>query len=282
MPVDGRALARMLVPRRVRNWLRSPRASLRWIGDGVRDALVGPVDFDVRAGWRLACPRAARRAYRAHVDDPEQVAELDAFIATCWAPVRLFDVGAHFGLFSFAALRYGGPGSGAVAVEPSPVATRMLRRVAVANGAADRIEVVRAAAGAGRGRIGMVDVGVQAAGYFITADAAHPATEQSAVPLVTVDALALQFGAPTHLKVDVEGAEEAVLRGALAVLRSAEPPLLFLEFHHGMLRERGGAAPAAAVDLLASLGFVIYDTNGRIWDREELLRRDLVRVMARR
>lgn len=270
------------MPRRVRNWLRSPRASLRWIGEAALDALVGPVGFDVRAGWRLACPRAARRAYRAHVVDPEQAAELDAFIATCRGPVRLFDVGAHFGLFSFAALRYGAAGSRAVSVEPSPVAARMLRRVAVANGVADRLEVVRAAAGAEVGRLGMVDVGVQAAGYFIPADAAHPAAEQSAVPLVTVDALALRFGVPTHLKVDVEGSEEAVLRGALTVLRSAEPPLLFLECHLRMLRERGGAAPAAAVDLLASLGFAIYDTNHRIWDREELLHRDLVRVIARR
>ena len=279
--MDARALARKLVPRGLRNWLRSPRASLRWIGEGVRDALGGPVTLEVRPGWRLACPRAARRTYRAHVEDPEQAAELDAFVATCRSPMLLFDVGAHFGLFAFAALRFGGSLARAVAVDPSPAALRVALRVARRNGLADRVEVVRAAAGAMEGSVAMVDVGVQASGYYVPADAAHPAGEQSVVPAVTVDALALRFGTPTHLKIDVEGFEAEVLRGAAAVLRSAAPPLLFVELHHRMVRERGGD-PAGVLDLLASWGFTIYDPQSRIWGREDLLRRDLVRVIARR
>jgi len=279
--MGARALARKAVPRRIRNWLRSPRATLRWLGDALLDALGGPTPFEARPGWRLDCPRVARRAFRAHVVDPEQVAELDAFIATCRAPLLLFDVGAHYGLFSLAALRFGGPLARAVAVDPSPAAARMLRRVARRNGLIDRVDVVRAAAGAAEGRVGMVDVGVQAAGYYVPADDAHPAGEQSSVPAVTVDALARRFGAPTHLKIDVEGFEEEVLRGALAVLRSRAPPVLFLELHHQMVRARG-LDPAGTLDLLASLGYAIYDKDSRIWDRENLLRRDLVRVIARR
>ena len=279
--MDGRALARKVVPRRLRNWLRSPRASLRWLRDGFLDALGGGVPLAVRPGWALLCPRAARRAYGAHVTDPEQADELDAFIAACRPAMLLFDVGAHFGLFSFAALRFGGPLSRAVAVDPSPAAVRMARRVARHNDMADRLEVVRAAAGAVEGTTMLVDVGVQASGYYVPADAAHPASEQSAVPAVTVDALARRFGQPTHLKIDVEGFEEAVLRGAAAVLRNAEPPAVFLELHHRMVRERG-LDPAGALDLLASCGYTIYDNRSRIWDRGELLRRDLVRVAARR
>ncbi len=279
--MDSRALARKLVPRRLRNWLRSPRASLRWLGDGLLDALGGPVPLEVRPGWVLVCPRAARRAYHAHVADPEQAAELDAFIAACRPRMLLFDVGAHFGLFSFAALRFGGPHARAIAVDPSPAALRTALRVARRNGLADRLEIVRAAAGAVEGRVGMVDVGVQASGYYVPADDAHPASEQSSVPAVTVDALAQRFGQPTHLKIDVEGFEEEVLRGAAAVLRCADPPAVFLELHHRMARGRG-LDPAGTLDLLASGGFTIYDKRSRIWDRDELLRRDLVRVIARR
>jgi FkbM family methyltransferase len=279
--MDGRTLARTVVPRRLRNWLRSPRASLGWLGDGLLDALGGPVPLEIRPGWVLVCPRAARRAYGAHIADPDQAAELDGFIAACRPPMRLFDVGAHFGLFSFAALRFGGPLARAVAVDPSPAAVRMARRVARRNGLADRLETVQAAAGVAEGRVGMVDVGVQASGYYVPADAAHPASEQSAVPAVTVDALARRFGQPTHLKIDVEGSEEEVLRGATAVLRSAEPPAVFLELHHRMVRERG-LDPAGALELLAAWEFTIYDNRSRIWDREALLRGDLVRVVARR
>jgi FkbM family methyltransferase len=279
--MDARALARKVVPRRLRNWVRSPRATLRWLGDGLLDTLGGAASLEVRPGWRLVCPRTARRAYRAHVADPEQAAELDAFIAACRPPMLLFDAGAHFGLFSFAALWFGGPLARAVAVDPSPAAARMARRVARRNGLADRLEVVQAAAGAVEGRVGMVDVGVQASGYYVPADDAHPAGEQSTVPAVTVDALARRFGGPTHLKIDVEGFEEHVLRGAVAVLRRAEPPVVFLELHHRMVRERG-LDPVVTLDLLASWGFTIYDNRSRIWDREELLRRDLVRVIARR
>jgi FkbM family methyltransferase len=277
-----RTLARRAVPRGVRNWLRSPAGTLRWLRDGGLDAARGPVTVEVRPGWRLVCPRAAwRLAYGAHVGDPEQTAELDAFVATCRGPVLLFDVGAHFGLFSFAALHYGGPGSRAVAVEPSPLAVRMARRVARRNALADRLDIVVAAAGACEGGLMLVDAGVQAAGYYVPADRGHPAGERSPVRAVTVDALARRFGVPTHLKIDVEGMEEDVLRGARGVLAGPAAPILLLELHHGLVRGRGGD-PAGVLDLLAGLGFVVSDPAGRVIGCEALLGRDLARVVARR
>jgi len=112
-----RALLRRVVPRVIRNWLRSPSRSLAWAWDELGHALGrDPVIF-LRAGWSVRAHPAARRAFGIPQSDPSQIAELDAFIASCCPGMMLFDIGAHFGLFSFAALHYGGPTARAVAVD---------------------------------------------------------------------------------------------------------------------------------------------------------------------
>lgn len=281
MPIDLRPLARRLIPRRVRNWLRSPLRSLAWVRDGLLHRLGRDVIVELRPGWRLtAHPAAWRTAYRLHTVDPEQIAELDGFIRECRQPMLLFDIGAHFGLFSLAALHYGGPQARAVAVDPSPVAIGMLRRVALQNDLADRLTAMEAAAAAESGQVSLIDVGVQAAGYFVPADDAHPTGERTSVQAVTIDALARRFGLPTHLKIDVEGFEADVLQGARAVLGAAVPPTLFLELHHLLVRERG-LDPAGAIELVSSLGYGFFDGSGQATDGSALLGRDLVRVIAR-
>ena len=85
----------------------------------------------MRPGWLITChPAAYRCAYHLQINDPEQVLEFDNFIDNSFQGMVLFDVGAHFGLFSLAALHYGGPGSRAIAVDPSPIAVRFLKYVA--------------------------------------------------------------------------------------------------------------------------------------------------------
>lgn len=274
-------LARALLPRSLRNWLRSPVATWRWLRDQASHLAGRDPVVEIRPGWRLRChPLALRTAYRAHLDDPEQVAELDGFIAECTPGMVLFDLGAHFGLFSLATVHYGGPGARALAVDPSPVAVRLTRLIAAMNGAADRITVVRAAAGDAEGAVELVDVGVLAAGYYVPADAAHPAGERTRVNAVTVDGLAARHGmAPTHVKIDVEGAEAAALRGARATLTLAPAPLLFLELHNDLARRAAGD-PAAPLRLLEEYGYRV-DGLEREGARAALLARGIARVVAR-
>src|SRR5690606_3717978 len=73
-----RAVARAVVPRRVRNWLRSPRQAVRWVVNEWR----GPIDFRIRDDWTFRCPRnAAERAFHLQLQDPPQVREFDDFVA---------------------------------------------------------------------------------------------------------------------------------------------------------------------------------------------------------
>lgn len=257
-----RTLARTVLPRAVRNWLRSPSATLRWLRDGVRHAAGADIVAEVRPGWRIRChPAAWRLAYRFHVEDVEQRAELDAFLASCRPGMVLVDVGAHYGLFSLAAVHCGGPGASAIAVEPSAPAIRMLRDVAEANGLGDRITTVLAAGTDHDGPVELVSVGVQAGDYLVSPGADHGPAERTVVPGVTLDGLCRNLDrSPTHLKIDVEGAEEAVLLGGSRTLALARP-LVFLELHVALIRQRGGD-PARPVRVLESHGYQVALVGG--------------------
>src|SRR6185503_4566589 len=67
-----RRLARVL-PRRWRNWLRSPAATLKWAWDDLRHRGGADLVAELRPGWRIRChPAAWRMAYRVHQEDEEQ------------------------------------------------------------------------------------------------------------------------------------------------------------------------------------------------------------------
>lgn len=272
-----------LIPRGIRNWLRSPRATVSWIADDLRHRSGADRDVVLRPGSTVRChPAAYRMAYAAHVNDPEQARELDAFIQACRPGMILFDLGAHFGLFSLAAAHFGGPGARAVAVDPSGFACRMVRAQASLNHAADRIAVVEAAIADRPGTREMVPVGVIAAGYFSAAGAAHGAAERQEVRAVTVDDLAREHTLwPTHLKVDVEGAEADALRGARAAVARNPAPVLFLELHNAMVRDRGGD-PAETLRVIRDMGYRLYGLDNSSLTHQAVLERPLLRVIARR
>ena len=272
---------RAILPRAARNWLRDPRQTLQWGLDAGRFA-AGRVDnLEMRIGWVLrAHPLAARCAYEPLRQDPEQRAELDRFLAACVPGMRLLDVGAHFGVFSFAALHYGGATASAVAVDPSGTAARMLALQASLNGCADRLLVVQACAGEVEGWRGMLDTGVIGAGYFVAADENRRPEDLSNVRAVSVDALCAELAfTPTHLKIDVEGEELAVLRGASGLLTGASCPLVFLELHNEILVARG-ADPEDVVGWLTARGFTCEDVlTGPI--RPITFLRPVTRLVAR-
>jgi FkbM family methyltransferase len=234
----------------------------------------------VRKGWTLRCPRnAAERAYHLQIFDPAQAREFDQFIefVRTQGRVVLLDIGCHFGIFSFAAIRYGAPGSSALAADPSGEAERMVRRVSRMNRCEDRVQFVRAAAGASEGTIEMVETGCLGAGYVVQ-PRGHPPSDRRRIRLTTVDALSRELKEPpTVFKIDVEGAEFDVLEGGRHVLGELHTPL-FLEIHARMLRERG-VNPSIVTRRLVDYGYRIL-VDGQDWGRGADINEDLVRVMA--
>jgi FkbM family methyltransferase len=189
--------------------------------------------------------------------------------------MNLFDIGAHFGIFSLAAAHFGGK---AVAVDPSPTAKRMIAKQAALNGYTDRIQIVQAAVSDTNGAMGLLSSGVFSDGYFKVAEG-RSKRDLTQTRAVTVDQMVRDFGIPTHLKIDVEGHEAAVLRGARATL-SQFSPLLFLELHNEMVVSEGGD-PTSALDEIAQLDYATFGHDGRALSRTEILARPIVRILAK-
>jgi len=92
--------------------------------------------------------------------------------------------------------------------------------------------------------------------------------------------MARTYGNPTHIKIDVEGYEAAVLRGAAEALKQISP-VLFLELHNEMVRTDGGN-PSAALDLLDQFGYVTFALSGERISRPAILDKGIIRIVARR
>lgn len=142
------------------------------------------------------------------------------------------DVGANVGVYSVDLSRAVGPAGHVIAIEPLPATVDELRFNLAQNGCRN-VEVVVAAAGAVGGQVELL---------LAEDPALHSASRElplGQVPLgtlkvasVTLDDLWNGAGRPpvTFVKIDVEGGEEEVLRGALALI-SAYRPSMIVEVH---------------------------------------------------
>ena len=273
----AKSLVRTVIPRSVRNWMRSPRKSAGWMWQTARFRLGASKELQLSPRCSLVChPLAYRSAYEAQVCDPDQSEEFRQFLSYCHAGMFLFDIGASFGVFSLACGKLGGR---AIAVEPSAIATEMIETQIKLNGLAGTVEVVQAAAGESTGSIEMLSSGVFADGYYkVVPGRSH--RETTSVDMTTVDDLCTRFGMPTHLKIDVEGYEGAVLRGARQLLAKSSP-LIFLELHNQMVAATGGD-PSQLVDELLNLGYEFFSVRGERMSKGLALSAPICRVLARR
>jgi FkbM family methyltransferase len=275
--VSLKSAIRATVPRSLRNWLRSPSKSLEWLSDYVRFYFGSTKVLRLSAEWSVIChPGAYHVAHEAQVADPEQSEEFRSFISSCHSGMLLFDIGAHFGMFSLAAAHFQGR---AVAVDPSPTAIRMIAIQARLNNCSSRIHSVLAAVSESNGVIRLLSSGVFSHGYLRVVGG-RPVRELTPVPALTIDHMVRHYGTPTHLKIDVEGHEAAVLRGGRATLAHSSP-LIFIELHNQMVGLDGGD-PNAALDELAALGYSTYALNGEPIERRAILQKAIIRVAARR
>ncbi|MFC7475292.1 FkbM family methyltransferase [Dankookia sp. GCM10030260] len=166
------------------------------------------------------------------------------------------DVGANLGYYALLMADLAGPRGRVLAIEPNPAVARLLQASLDVNGYGPRAEVMAVALGDGSDGTGFLAiphnepknaalVAGAAAGHF----AAHAAVVE--VPVLAFDSLAEAWPRIDLVKIDAEGAEDAILRGMAAMLRR-DRPLLILEFNHA--RPYDGAAVLA--ELLGIYGAV--------------------------
>jgi FkbM family methyltransferase len=156
--------------------------------------------------------------------------EYDAFRAGIRPGDVVLDVGANAGAYTVLFAQWVGPRGHVFAFEPVPSIARALAAQLNLNGLSRRVTIVEAAAGAAAGRSMLVATGLS--GVNRRPAPGEQTGNRIEVPVVTIDEVCSSAGvSPALIKIDVEGTELEVLRGAAHTL-AANPDLqVFVEFH---------------------------------------------------
>ncbi|KLL11942.1 FkbM family methyltransferase [Protofrankia coriariae] len=162
-----------------------------------------------------------------------------------------YDVGANIGVYALWSANLVGPTGSVQAFEPVPRTADLLDSL-VRQNALSWVTVVRSAVGATVGEAG-VQIYSDASGLAHITDAADP---DITVPVTTLDTYVEDHPCPNFVKIDVEGHELDVLRGASKLLRNRRPVLL-MEMISGHL-DRAGSAAGEIMRELTEVGYTLF------------------------
>jgi FkbM family methyltransferase len=167
------------------------------------------------------------------------------------------DVGAHIGFFTMQMAAAVGPSGRVYAFEPLDRNADLLERSISENGFTDRVRFQRAAAGAAGGQATLTFPleTLNSGGAYLLREGTAPlaGNQKKEVPVVALDWLDLRR--PVRLiKMDVEGAEPQVLRGAARLLKE-DRPVILSELHPAQLERASGVTPAQFLAQIAAFGY---------------------------
>ncbi len=171
------------------------------------------------------------------------------------------DIGANVGFYTNL-LAKELSGRRVLAVEPTSNALRRLRMNLQRNGVSDRTLVFE---GVASDTVGSTTINTivgreeySSVGAMVHPSIQHAQYEQQRVAATTVDALVESHGLrPGFMKIDVEGFEHAVLRGASRTLHEHQPVVLS-ELSDTLLR-RNGSSAAAVVQFMRDHDYDVFD-----------------------
>ena len=206
-------------------------------------------------GIRTAIRRQRRRFFPSRNERDDAHLELLLAFSLGGRAGGLVDVGAHAGTFIEQALRVA-PESRHVAVEPIPEMAGALRE----RFPTVEVHEVALADKPGKATFQYVPTRPAVSGLALRPDLEVAAPEELTVAVKTLDELLPAGRSPAVLKIDVEGGELNVLKGAERLLAEAHPTIVF---EWGA--EAAGAYGATSDDmweLLTQHGYRLFNMDG--------------------
>jgi FkbM family methyltransferase len=157
--------------------------------------------------------------------------EYEAFKSDIEPGHLVLDVGANVGAYAVLFAQWTGPTGHVFAFEPAPEARRGLEHHVRLNGCEERVSVRREAVTSGRGITRFRAIGSSGDNHITTGTSGNSTDVE--VPTTSIDEFCEELRvSPTFIKVDVEGAELDVLRGARRTIAAAGDTLgLYVEMH---------------------------------------------------
>ncbi len=178
--------------------------------------------------------------------------QTQAFVEQIRPGSVVFDIGAHVGYYTLLSQKLVGAAGEVVAFEPEIRNFRFLSDHVLTNGLSG-VSMHQLAVGARRGHSTFRLGSGSGTGHLIAE--APAALSDSVVSVVAVDEfVAEEKIQPTHMKIDVEGFEVEVLRGARNTLETLRPTL-FLSTH-------GPRIHSACCQLLRLIGYQLAPLSG--------------------
>lgn len=172
----------------------------------------------------------------------------------------VLDIGAHIGYYTLLFARQVGPQGRVFAFEPAPGTLALLEQNIRLNGYHNVTLIPRAVSDvAGRARLYVDETNVGDSRIYDSRDG------RPFVPIETVrldDALAGHLGAIHFIKMDIQGAEYAALRGMLGLLQAHPEAKLVTEFWPYGLKTFG-VEPEAYLHLLLEQSFHLFNLDER-------------------
>ncbi len=213
----------------------------------------------VRTGLRTAYHKllelpSGGRGLKRTLPGGETVRILPAYRYTKWNPIEyhafkaclkpggvVLDIGANAGNYSLLFGHCVGATGKVFAFEPAPAAFAGLKRHLQLNALESVVFPLQAAVADRPGEAHFIANGFQGANRLLGSGEKILADHALRVPCVTVDSFcAAKKIRPDFIKIDVEGFELAVLRGARRTIQSADKEfVLFVELHPGLWPKLG-------------------------------------------
>jgi FkbM family methyltransferase len=177
----------------------------------------------------------------------------EAIVSLIKPGMTVLDVGAHCGYFSVLIGDLVGPEGRVLCFEPNPPIAELLRRTVAINGHDRRTTVHEVALGDAQGIASLAVPANEPKNAHIVLAGPSEGTVQ--VPVVRTDQIPGALGAD-FIKIDAEGAEEAIWRGLSGILAQDRPLTILLEFTSGRYADAAGF-----LDDILSHGFLLSEVD---------------------